>query len=110
MENIEQIIQLVGHNEAITQSFLKTKQVLNMFDRPLCSISGGKDSDIMLDIITKLDTDRKVKYVFFDTGIEYSATRKHLDYLEEKYGITIDREKAIKPIPITCKEYGQPFQ
>ena len=109
MENIEQIIQLVGHNEVITQSFLKTKQILNMFDRPLCSISGGKDSDIMLDMITKLDTDKKVRYVFFDTGIEYSATRKHLDYLEEKYGIIIDREKAIKPIPVTCIEYGQPF-
>ena len=92
-KSIEGIIQLVSHNETIMQSFLKTKQILSMFERPMCSISGGKDSDIMLDMITKLDDDGKVRYVFFDTGIEYKATRQHLVYLEEKYGLTIDRQR-----------------
>ena len=108
-KSIEGIIQLVSHNETIMQSFLKTKQILSMFERPMCSISGGKDSDIMLDMVIKLDVEKKVKYVFFDTGIEYKATREHLNYLEEKYEIKIDRQKATKPIPVTCKEYGQPF-
>ena len=29
--------------------------------------------------------------------------------MEEKYHIDIIRKKAIKPIPTSCKEYGQPF-
>lgn len=63
----------------------------------------------MLDILSKVDTEHKVIYVWFDTGIEYQATKNHLNYLEEKYGIHIQREKAIKSIPFSCKEYGQPF-
>lgn len=63
----------------------------------------------MLDLIYRIDKDKKVKYVWFDTGLEYQATKDHLSYLENKYNITINREKAIKPIPISCKEYGQPF-
>lgn len=63
----------------------------------------------MLDILHKVDKDHKVEYVWFDTGIEYQATKDHLKYLEDKYGIEIKRYKAIKPIPVTCKEYGVPF-
>ena len=63
----------------------------------------------MLDIISKVDTNHKVTYVWFDTGIEYQATKNHLNYLEIKYDIRIHRERAIKPIPLACKEYGQPF-
>lgn len=76
---------------------------------PLALSAGGGDSDIMLDIMSKVDTEHKVIYVWFDTGIEYQATKNHLDYLGEKYGIHIQREKAVKPIPSACKEYGQPF-
>lgn len=76
---------------------------------PLALSAGGGDSDIMLDIMSKVDTEHKVIYAWFDTGIEYQATKNHLDYLEEKYGIHIQREKAIKSIPFSCREYGQPF-
>lgn len=75
----------------------------------VCSISGGADSDIMLDWIHSVDVDKKTTYVFFDTGLEYQATKRHLDYLENKYDIKIKRRKAIKPIPLCCKQYGQPF-
>lgn len=75
----------------------------------LCSISGGSDSDIMLDIVWRCDKNNKVTYVWFDTGIEYQKTKEHLLYLEEKYNITIHREKALKPVPLSCKQYGQPF-
>lgn len=63
----------------------------------------------MLDLISKIDKDRKVRYIWFDTGLEYQATKDHLKYLEEKYHIEIERIKAIKPIPLSCSEYGQPF-
>jgi 3'-phosphoadenosine 5'-phosphosulfate sulfotransferase (PAPS reductase)/FAD synthetase len=44
-----------------------------------------------------------------DTGLEYKATKEHLNYLEKRYNITIIKEKAIKSIPVCCKEYGKPF-
>ncbi|MGO4945848.1 phosphoadenosine phosphosulfate reductase domain-containing protein [Blautia sp. Sow4_E7] len=75
----------------------------------VCSISGGADSDIVLDICTKLDKEMKITYVWFDTGLEYDATKEHLKYLEEKYRIKILKLKAIRPIPWTCKNIGQPF-
>lgn len=86
-----------------------TKQKVQQYNNIVVSVSGGSDSDIMVDMFTKCDPDKKVKYVFFDTGLEYQATKKHLDYLENKYDIEIIREKAVKPIPLSCKEYGQPF-
>lgn len=93
----------------IMECFLKADYVLAKFNNPCCYISGGKDSDIMLDIISKVDKDKKVQYVWFDTGIEYQATKDHLNYLEQRYCISIHREKAIKAIPTSCREYGQPF-
>ena len=63
----------------------------------------------MLDLISKIDTDRKVRYIWFDTGLEYQATKDHLKYLEEKYHVEIEKIKVIKPIPLSCREYGQPF-
>ena len=56
-----------------------------------------------------LDKDNKVDYVWFDTGLEYQATKDHLKYLENKYGIEIKVHRAIKPIPTTCRTLGQPF-
>lgn len=98
-------------DEEILKAFIKGHSILNTrgYKTPICSISGGSDSDIMLDIVHRLDTEKKVHYVWFDTGLEYQATKNHLEYLEKRYDITIERERAIKPIPATCKEYGQPF-
>lgn len=95
----------------IVDSFVKANSVINspLYETILCSISGGSDSDVMLDLISRVDLNKKVKYVWFNTGLEYQATKDHLDYLEQKYNIEIIRERAIKPIPLTCKEYGQPF-
>lgn len=95
----------------IIDAFFKAKEKLR---RPryhviVCSVSGGSDSDVVLDICHKFDKDKKVKYVWFDTGLEYKATKEHLDFLEQKYDIKIEREKAVKPIPLTCRQYGVPF-
>lgn len=81
----------------------------NSYNKILCSISGGSDSDIILDMVYKMDTNNKVEYVFFDTGLEYSATKEHINYLQEKYKIEIKTIRPKVPIPISCKLYGQPF-
>ena len=96
-------------NFAIIDGYAKAVSVLSRSHTPLCSISGGSDSDIVLDVIQNVDEKKKVRYFWIDTGLEYRATKEHLNDLEKKYGIEIERIKACKPIPICCKEYGQPF-
>lgn len=97
-------------NLIVYDAFVKAQSVLRKYKKVLVSISGGSDSDIVLDIMEKCKTpDNEIIYVWFDTGVEYQATKDHLVYLEERYGIKIEREKAIKSIPTCCREYGQPF-
>jgi 3'-phosphoadenosine 5'-phosphosulfate sulfotransferase (PAPS reductase)/FAD synthetase len=108
MSDILQYIDKCNNYQS-TKYLLVTNQKVQEYDNIAVSISGGSDSDLMIDMFAKCDDEKKVRYVFFDTGLEYQATKNHLDYLEEKYKIKIDREKAIKPIPSCCKQYGQPF-
>lgn len=98
-------------NDVIKDSILKADRIINdaKYEVVLVSISGGSDSDDILDICWHVDRNKKCKYIWFDTGLEYKATRQHLDYLENKYNIQIIREKPIIPIPLSCKEYGEPF-
>lgn len=97
-------------NSVVFDSFIKAKSVLAKHKKIAVSISGGADSDIVLDLIERVRTDENdVHYVWFNTGIEYQATKDHLVYLEERYGITIERIRAKKPIPVACKECGYPF-
>ena len=93
----------------IADSFVITNTKIKNYDSIVCSISGGADSDVMLDICTKLDQDKKITYVWFDTGLEYQATKDHLKFLENKYGIEIKVIRAVKPIPTTCRKIGVPF-
>ena len=99
-------------NLAIVESELKTKNILvrPQYRNIMCSISGGSDSDIILDLCERFKPPNKnIYYVFFDTGLEYQATKDHLDYLENKYNIKIERIRPKKTLPIAVKEYGQPF-
>ena len=99
------------NNPIIGKALITTFHKLNYsgYKKVLCSISGGADSDILLDIITKCYNNKIVDYVFFDTGLEYQATKEHIKFLEEKYNINIEVIKPKIPIPLSCKLYGQPF-
>lgn len=97
--------QVIGNN--LIRAWAKINS--NKYKKIMCSISGGSDSDVMLDICLKCDKNNKIDYVWFDTGLEYQATKDHLNYLKEKYDIDIKTYKALKPIPTCCREYGQPF-
>ncbi len=109
--SLEDVIKECPKNSTVINNIIKAYHKINnnIYDKISCSISGGADSDVMLDICSKCDENKKITYVWSDTGLEYQATKDHLKYLEEKYGIEIMKVKAVKPIPITCKEYGQPF-
>ena len=108
---LNDILESCRDNIIISDMFTKANQVINNsgHNNIVCYISGGSDSDIILDAISKIDYDKKVKYVWFDTGLEYQATKNHLLYLENRYNIDIQREKSSKPIPLSVKQYGQPF-
>ena len=108
---IEELLQDCPVNSVIGDNLIRAWSIINndKYNSILCSISGGSDSDDMLDIVWRCDKDNKVTYVWFDTGLEYQATKDHLKYLEQKYNIKIKSYRAIKPIPVSCKQYGQPF-
>ena len=72
-------------------------------------VSGGSDSDIMVHLVNLIPHSCNINYVFFDTGIEYEATKEHLDDMEKEYGIHIHRRKAKVPVPLAVKRYGVPF-
>lgn len=97
------------NNYAIFDGYAKALNVVNRSTTALCSISGGSDSDLVLDIIHNVDECGKVTYYWIDTGLEYKATKEHLDYLEQRYGIEIKRIKPVKPIPSCVKQFGVPF-
>lgn len=108
---MEDLLKKAPENKAIFESIIIANSKIKnpCYKRIVCSISGGADSDIILDLISKLDTEKKVEYIFFNTGIEYQATKDHLKYLEERYGIRIEEIKAKIPVPLCCKRYGEPF-
>lgn len=109
--DIYEIFKTCPKNKTIVDNFIRAYSIINndKYKNIVCSISGGSDSDVMLDICTKVDENKKINYVYFDTGLEYKATKEHLNYLENRYNINIIRYKAIKPIPLTSIKYGQPF-
>ena len=114
MMKIQELLSKVGGeggNMTVFKSMIKTYHILSSHNNILVSVSGGSDSDIVLDIVYRVNLilNKPIKYVWFDTGLEFEATKLHLNYLEERYGIKILREKAVKPIPLACREYGQPF-
>lgn len=103
--------RLSGAPEHIAHAFQKAAAIIGQkhYERIACSVSGGSDSDVMMDLIWRVDKDHKVRYVFFNTGVEYRATLEHLDYLEEKYGVKIERIAPTKSIPVCANTYGQPL-
>lgn len=108
---LDEILESCPQNTTVVNNIIKAYHKINLceYDKIVCSISGGADSDVMLDICYKCDNDNKIDYVWCDTGLEYQATKEHLKYLQDKYNIEIKSYKAIKSIPTCCKEYGQPF-
>lgn len=96
-------------NYTILDGYAKAYNALRSPFTVLCSVSGGSDSDLVVDIIHHEDEFHKTVYYWIDTGLEFQATKEHLDYLEQKYDIEIIRIKPDKPIPSCVKEYGVPF-
>lgn len=100
---------LIPKNENIQATVIKMRGEIQFHEKIMCSISGGWDSDIMLDLVIRCGGKEKTTFCFFDTGLEYDATKEHIKYLEYRYGISVKVLKPKKAIPTCCKEYGVPF-
>lgn len=67
---LNNLIEQCPKNDSIVQAYIKSFKIINdsKYKNILCTISGGSDSDIVLDICHKCDIENKIKYVWFDTG------------------------------------------
>ena len=79
----------------------------------VCSYSGGSDSDIMIDLIEScrkiVPSLPKVKYVFFNTGLEMQAIKDHVKETESKYGVEIKECRPEVNIVNAVRRNGVPF-
>lgn len=75
----------------------------------LCAVSGGSDSDVLIDILSNKEYFNSIKFVYIDTGLEFKCTEEHLKYLEGRYKINIIRYKPNINVADAIKLYGQPF-
>lgn len=111
MSDLLELMDRCPNNATIADNLAIAHEKINhpRYKKIMCSISGGADSDIVLDICRQCDTSNKIHYVWFNTGLEYQATKEHLVDLERKYGIEIERIRPDVPIPLAVKQYGYPF-
>lgn len=96
----------------IFDGLVKAKSVLASHHNILVAVSGGADSDCMIDIVHNLspkDEEHKITYVWYDTGVELDATKRQLNYLEDKYGIEILKRRAKVTVPAAIAKVGYPF-
>lgn len=86
---------------------------LRQHPNAICSYSGGADSDIMIDLIEQVrkivPSLPKVKYVFFNTGLEMKATKDHVKETAQKYGVEIVEERPAVNIVNAVRTHGAPF-
>jgi 3'-phosphoadenosine 5'-phosphosulfate sulfotransferase (PAPS reductase)/FAD synthetase len=68
--------------------------------------SGGSDSDTTMWILRYAGFEPKA--VFHNTGLEYEATWKQIEYMRSE-GFDIEVIKAKIPIPTSNRVYGHPF-
>ena len=114
MINIQfrKLLDKAPQNQNIQKTLMVMLNKLAEYRRIAVSYSGGSDSDIMLDMIELVKPCGdcgEIVYTFFDTGLEFDATLRHIAEVEQKYGFEIERIKPQKSIPTACREHGIPF-
>jgi len=98
--------------EKIQQIRQKALSMVLTHEKIMVSVSGGSDSDILMHIMVDAMnvSGKEIIFVFFDTGLEYKASKEHLEYLEQKYNIEIKRVKPKITATNAIINYGQPFK
>lgn len=112
---VDELLEEFPKNKVVREALIKTHDHISRAARNagkiLVSVSGGSDSDIILDFFERIGyPDGLVYYAWYDTGLEYEATKRHLRYLEERYGVTIHRHRGTLTVAQAVKRYGAPFR
>jgi len=108
--DFNELLDSAPKNFNIVDSLLKGRAMLERHHKIAVSVSGGSDSDTIMDLLELIKPDTcELIYVFFDTGLEFAATKRHLDELERKYGVNIERRRAKVTVAAACNKYGVPF-
>ena len=113
-KTMAELMALFPNNPTILDAAIKTEDHIArqaaQGGKILVSVSGGSDSDIMLDLFERVGyPDGLVHYAWIDTGMEYAATKRQLAYLEKRYGIAIHKYRPRLTVAQACKRYGVPF-
>ena len=108
-DSIDEAIRFETY-DALFHTGSKLIEYFESHDRIMISVSGGSDSDCIIHLICiyfpeYLD---KCHFCFVNTGLEYQATKDHLAYIEERYGIKIQRLRG-KSVVWTVRKYGFPI-
>lgn len=98
------------YGQQINNTLGKMLYYLQTHNSIVCSVSGGSDSNVIVHIIATYFREflPKIHFVFSNTGLEWKATIKHLDYLEKRYDIKIDRTRGMSVVT-ACRKFGVPI-
>lgn len=107
------LIDSMPKNASIVNNLIRGYQIFSNpnYQDICCAISGGSDSDVVMDICSKLANvcNKDICYYFVNTGMESKYTISHLNELETRYHTKIKRLRPKIPIPLAVQQYGQPF-
>ena len=105
-QSLDELLSTCPVNQIIGDNLVRAWSKINSpkYKKIVCSISGGSDSDVMLDIVWRCDKDNKVEYVWFDTGLEYPEIRQFVKTFDN---VTILRPK--KSFKEVINDYGYPI-
>ena len=64
-KTLDELLDTCPRNQIIGDNLVRAWSKINSpkYQKIVCSISGGSDSDVMLDIVWRCDKDNKVTYV-----------------------------------------------
>jgi len=98
----------INSSLVFVDTFAKTQSVMDQFKGKNIRIaySGGADSDTIMWLMRWAGYN--ITGVFYDTGLEYQATKNHIEYMKSE-GFDIEIIKPSIPIPTSAKRYGVPF-
>lgn len=103
----------VIENEAMDFINEQYYHFLNKVDAIAVAFSGGKDSQVVLDLVTRVIPPQKYRVFYTDTGMELPCTSKTVELTKEIYGELYPEFKLITcesefPIIEQWEKYGPP--
>lgn len=109
MADIFSIIGDLPLTSTIVDAMIIANAKIREYSKPMLSISGGADSDIMLDMCWRLDSEKKISYKFVNTGIEYEATKQHIKFLEKNMILKFKKLRLLFRFPPVVNDTASLF-